>query len=193
MSYRAVRVASLLAGMTPPRDSVIEAVALDGFIAQLPPNLVLDTDNSKAVAWLAIEFQTTPGPQFRERTPARAILHSLDRGGRRQHSKRAMAVSSCKAGQSTFACVALACARGQFCAATDRPGPRWRSAVRGTVPPLSQAEMAPVLQTSGPDLNLPQNPTEYLTSEGLHDLIPTPEPCVHGPQGHASFSARPSE
>jgi len=26
----------------------------------------------------------------------------------------------------------------------------------------------------GPDLNLPQNPTEYLTSQGLHDLIRNP-------------------
>ena len=26
----------------------------------------------------------------------------------------------------------------------------------------------------GPDLNLPQNPTEYFTSQGLHDLIRNP-------------------
>jgi hypothetical protein len=55
MTYRAVPVASLLAGMTIPPDSVLEAVALDGFTAQLPPGLVLNTDERKAVAWLAIE------------------------------------------------------------------------------------------------------------------------------------------
>ena len=27
----------------------------------------------------------------------------------------------------------------------------------------------------GPDLNLPQNPTEYLTPQGLHDLIRDPK------------------
>ena len=27
----------------------------------------------------------------------------------------------------------------------------------------------------GPDLNLPQNPTEYLTPQGLHDLIRNPK------------------
>ena len=37
MTYRAVPVASLLAGTMLPRDSVIEAVALNGFVAQLPP------------------------------------------------------------------------------------------------------------------------------------------------------------
>src|SRR6516162_4480773 len=39
MTYRAVPVASLLAGMTLPPDSVIETVALDGFIA-LPSSLL---------------------------------------------------------------------------------------------------------------------------------------------------------
>src|SRR5262249_59985577 len=61
-TYRAVPVASLLAGMTLPPDSVLEAVTLDGFIAQLPLDLVLNTDASKAVAWLAIEPADRPWP-----------------------------------------------------------------------------------------------------------------------------------
>src|SRR5215467_8122702 len=60
MKYRAVPVASLLAGMTLPADSVLEAVTLDGFIAQLPPDLVLNADKAKAVAWLAIEPADNP-------------------------------------------------------------------------------------------------------------------------------------
>jgi hypothetical protein len=39
MTYRSVPVASLLAGMTIPHDSVLQAVALNGFVAQLPPDL----------------------------------------------------------------------------------------------------------------------------------------------------------
>src|SRR4051794_38147888 len=39
-TYRAVPLAALLAGLTPPVDSVIESVALDGFAAQLPLDLV---------------------------------------------------------------------------------------------------------------------------------------------------------
>lgn len=62
MTYRAVPVAALLAGMSIPPDSVIEAVALDGFTAQLPLDLVLNTDESKAVAWLAIEQPDHPWP-----------------------------------------------------------------------------------------------------------------------------------
>jgi len=50
MTYRAVPVASLLAGLTLPPDSVIEAVAIDGFAAQLPLDLPLNTDASKVIA-----------------------------------------------------------------------------------------------------------------------------------------------
>jgi hypothetical protein len=100
MSYRAVQVAALLAGMTLPPDSVIEAVALDGFVAQLPPDLMLNTDNSKAVAWLAIEPADHPWPPIPGSGHERGtVLHCLDRGRRRQHPKRAMAVSCCKAGE----------------------------------------------------------------------------------------------
>ena len=54
--------ASLLAGMTLPVDNVIEAVALNGFVAQLPPDLLLNRNESKAVAWLAIEPADRPWP-----------------------------------------------------------------------------------------------------------------------------------
>ena len=40
----------------------LEAIALDGFIAQLPLDLVLNTDESKAVAWLAIDQLGPPIP-----------------------------------------------------------------------------------------------------------------------------------
>ena len=62
MTFRAVPVAALLAAMAPPADGVIEAVTHDGFIAQLPADLVLNTDASKAVAWLAIEPADHPWP-----------------------------------------------------------------------------------------------------------------------------------
>jgi hypothetical protein len=64
MTYRAVPVASLLAGMALRHDSVIEAVALNGFVAQLPPDLLINTDERKAVAWLAIELAERPWPQL---------------------------------------------------------------------------------------------------------------------------------
>jgi len=78
MTYRAVPVASLLEGMALPPNSVIEAIELDGFIAQLPLDLVLNTDESKAVAWLAIELADQPWPHVRRK--ARALARSTSCG-----------------------------------------------------------------------------------------------------------------
>jgi mono/diheme cytochrome c family protein len=75
MTYRAVPVAALFKGMTVPPDSVIEAIALDGFIAQLPLDLVLNSDESKAVAWLAIEPADHPWPPVLEKDSSAGPLY----------------------------------------------------------------------------------------------------------------------
>jgi hypothetical protein len=67
MTYRAVPVASLLAGMTLPPDSVIEAVALDGFIAQLPTSCSTPM-RARLSLGLQSNLQSSPGHQFRKRT-----------------------------------------------------------------------------------------------------------------------------
>ena len=137
MTYRAVPVAALLAGITIPHDNVLEAVALNGFVAQLPPDLLLNSDERKAVAWLAIEPADQPWPKERE---CGAVLHCVDRGRGRQHPQRAMAVSGRKTGERAFPRFALASTRGRFCASRKRSGPRRPSALHRAVPHLSQAE-----------------------------------------------------
>jgi mono/diheme cytochrome c family protein len=174
MSYRAVRLASLLAGMTLPPDSVIETVALDGFIAQLPPDLVLNTDNSKAVAWLAIEptdhtwppipgKDTSAGPFYIVWTRAEVDsirseqwpYHVAELVSQASPASRwpALVVDSAlpstdpaRAGEALFVVQCLPCHKLNGAGASD----------------------------VGPDLNLPQNPTEYLTPQGLHDVIRNP-------------------
>jgi hypothetical protein len=64
MTYRAVPVSALLKGLNFPPDSVIEAVATDGFVAQIPLNLMLNTDAAKSMAWLAIEPADKPWPKI---------------------------------------------------------------------------------------------------------------------------------
>ena len=65
MTYRAVPAAALLSGLTFPPGSVIEAVAIDGFAAQIPLDLMLNTDPSKSMAWVAIEPEDQPWPKVR--------------------------------------------------------------------------------------------------------------------------------
>ena len=67
MTYRAVPVASLLAGITLPADSVIGTVALNGFIAQLPPHLYSTPMRARLSLGLQSNLQITPGRQFREK------------------------------------------------------------------------------------------------------------------------------
>ena len=63
MTYRAVPAPALLSGMTFPPGSVLEAVAIDGFAAQIPLDLMLNTDASKSIAWIAIEPADRPWPK----------------------------------------------------------------------------------------------------------------------------------
>jgi mono/diheme cytochrome c family protein len=174
VTYRAVRVASLLAGMTLPPDSVIEAVALDGFIAQLPPDLVLSADDSNAVAWLAIEPADHPWPPIPGKGTSAGPFYIVWTGAE---------VGSIRSEQWPYHVAKLV--------SQSSPASRWPAlAVNSALPSTDPARAGEVLfvvqclpchklngagaSDVGPDLNLPQNPTEYLTPQGLHDVIRDP-------------------
>src|SRR5882672_7087302 len=59
-TYRAVALAKLLEGVAIPPDAVVEAVAQDGFVTQLPRDLVYANDG--IVAYMAIETADRPWP-----------------------------------------------------------------------------------------------------------------------------------
>ena len=61
--YRALPLASLLSRLTPPEDSVLETVALDGYAAQIPLRAVLGTGGEEGSrAWIAVEPADAPWP-----------------------------------------------------------------------------------------------------------------------------------
>jgi mono/diheme cytochrome c family protein len=175
MTYRAVPVASLLAGLTLAADSVIEAVALDGFVAQLPLDLVLNTDPGKAVAWLAIEPVDHPWPKIPGKDTSAGPFYIVWTGAE---------AASIRSEQWPF----------QMAKLVSQPSPaaRWPAlAVDAGLPatdPIRAGQAVFVTQCLpchklngagaaevGPDLNQPMNPTEYFTPEGLHDLIRDPK------------------
>jgi mono/diheme cytochrome c family protein len=174
MTYSAVPIASLLAGMTLPPESVIEAVALDGFIAQLPLDLVLNTDETKAVAWLAIEPAGHPWPPIPGKDVSAGPFYIVWTGA---------GVGSIRSEQWPYNVAKLV--------SQPSPASRWPAlAVNAALPPTDPVRAGQDLfvvqclpchklngagaSDVGPDLNLPQNPTEYLTPQGLHDLIRNP-------------------
>ena len=189
MTYRAVPVASLLAGLTLPPDSVIETVALDGFIAQLPLDLVTNTDPAKPVAWLAIEPADEPWPPLPRKTVGAGPFYVVWTGA---------TAATIRSEQWPY----------QVAKLVSQPSPVARWPALGVDPALPATHPVRAGQTLfvtqclpchtlngagasdvGPDMNRPMSPTEYLTPAGLHALIRDPKSVVPGPPSDARLPA----
>lgn len=175
MTYLAVPVAALLAGLNPPANAVIESVALDGFAAQLPLNLLTNTDPAKAVAWLAIEPGNPPWPKLPVKVESAGPFYIVWTGA---------AVATIRSEQWPYQLKRLA--------SQSSPLERWPALdVDPALPATDPARAGLALfktqclpchtlngagtGTMGPDLNQPMNPTRYMTSDALHALIREPK------------------
>jgi mono/diheme cytochrome c family protein len=175
MSFRAVPVAALLGGLNPPADSVIETAALDGFAAQLPLDLITNTDPAKAIAWLAIEPADKPWPPLPGKTASAGPFYILWTGA---------LAATVRSEQWPYQVAKLA----------SQPSPAARWPALGVDPalpathPVRAGQTLYVTQclpchtlngagasTVGPDLNKPMSPTEYLTPAALRALIRDPK------------------
>jgi len=175
MSYRAVPLGALLAGLNPPADSVIESVALDGFAAHLPFDLLVNTDANKAVAWLAVEPADTPWPPLPGKAVSAGAFYVIWTGA---------SAAAIRSEQWPY----------QLAKLESKPAPtaRWPELrVDPSLPATHPARAGLVLfvtqclpchtlngggaSTLGPDLNQPMNPTQYLTRDGLRALIRNPK------------------
>src|SRR5262252_9740482 len=64
MQYQAVPLLDLLRGLPTSDISTLEARAKDGFVSEIPWNLVARGDSGQAVAWIAIEDPHHPWPHL---------------------------------------------------------------------------------------------------------------------------------
>ena len=175
MNYLAVPVAALLAGLNPLQNAVIESVALDGFAAQLPLELLTNTDPAKAVAWLAIEPDHPSWPMLPGKAESAGPFYIVWTGA---------AVAKIRSEQWPYQLKRLA--------SQASPLERWPAlnvdpALPATDPlraglALYKTQCLPChtlngagAGTQGPDLNQPMNPTRYMTRDGLHALIRDPK------------------
>jgi mono/diheme cytochrome c family protein len=175
MTYRAVPAAALLAGLTFPPGSVIEAVAIDGFAAQIPLDLMLNTDASKSVAWVAIEPEDRPWPKVPGKDYSAGPFYVVWTKPEASNIR------------SEYWAYQLAKFQSQF-----SPEARWPSMIVGdSLSPDDPARAGQTLYVAqclpchklngggasdvGGDLNLPMNATEYMTNKGLHALIRDPK------------------
>jgi mono/diheme cytochrome c family protein len=175
MNYLAVPLATLLAGLDPPANGVIESIALDGFAAQLPVDLLTNTDPAKAVAWLAIEPADRRWPMLPGKAESAGPFYIVWTGA---------AVATIRSEQWPYQLKRLE--------SQASPLERWPAldvdaALPATDPiraglALFKTQCLPChtlngagSSTFGPDLNRPMNPTEYMTRDGLHALIRDPK------------------
>ena len=175
MSYRAVPLAALLVGLNPPADSVVESIALDGFAAQLPFDILTNTNPAKPIAWLAIEPADMPWPALPGKDVSAGPFYIVWTGD---------SVATIRSEQWPYQ---LAKLESQL-----SPVARWPTLDVDPGLPASDPARAGLklfvtqclpchtlngagASSFGPDLNQPMNPTEYLTLNGLHALIRDPK------------------
>ena len=175
MTYQAVPVAALLRPLNPPVHGVIEAVAIDGFAAQLPVDLLVDTDPHMAIAWLAIEPADAPWPALPGKSESAGPFYIVWTGQN---------VAAIRSEQWPYQTKRLE--------SQQSPLSRWPQLdVDAALPPSDPARTGLALYvtqclpchmlngagtgTIGPDLNRPMNPTQYMTRQGLHALIRDPK------------------
>jgi mono/diheme cytochrome c family protein len=175
MNYRAIPLAALLAGLSPPANSVIESVALDGFVAQLPLDLVTNTDPAKPIAWLAVEPDDAPWPKLPGKDQSAGPFYIVWTGA---------SVATIRSEQWPY----------QLKRLESQPSPmeRWPALYVDPALPATDPVRAGLslfvtqclpchtlngagASTMGPDLNQPINPTRYMTPDGLHALIRDPK------------------
>ena len=179
MHYRAVPLSALLAGMKLPPDSVIEAVANDGFVAQLPVDLLLNDNADAAQAFLAIEPPDAPWPALPGKKASAGAFYIVWLNA---------SASGIRSEQWPFMIATLRSA--------DSPAKRWKElAVDPALPAASPIRAGQALyvtqcmachklngagsSAAGPDLNLPTSPTEYFKPDALKKYIRNPASLRH--------------
>jgi mono/diheme cytochrome c family protein len=175
MRFRAIPLAVLLPGLQASVDTVLETVAVDGFAAQLPLDLVTNRDLTKAVAWLAIEPDNARWPSLPGKTTSAGPFYIVWTGA---------TAATIRSEQWPY----------QVAKLETQPSPSSRWPALGVDPALPATHSVRAGQALfvvqclpchtlngagssnlGPDMNKPMNPTEYLTHNGLRALIRDPK------------------
>lgn len=175
LRFRAIPLASLLAPFRAPEGSVIESVAVDGFAAHLPLDLVMNTDPAKPIAWLAIEPAGAPWPPLPGKPSSAGPFYIVWTG------PIANTISS---EQWPYQLAKLDSQLSPLARwpqlAVDPALPAAHDARAGQTLFITQCLPCHMLDGAGssdvgPDLNRPMSPTAYMTHAGLHALIRDPK------------------
>tara|TARA_R100001244_G_scaffold43936_4_gene39351 strand:+ start:239 stop:1060 length:822 start_codon:yes stop_codon:yes gene_type:complete len=177
MHYRAVPVAALLSGVQP--GDHLQAVALDGFAAELPAAPLLS--QSGAQAWLAVEDPDQPWPPLAANKPSAGPFYlvwqqpAASQIGPEQWPYQVVRMRTLAPVNERFPeLLPAADAQVQVQAGFAQYQKHCMACHRLNAAGDSQF---------GPDLNTPYNPTEYFAGDFLRQYIRDPQRLRRWPQG----------
>ncbi|KWU48739.1 c-type cytochrome [Pseudomonas palleroniana] len=178
MTYRAVPLAALLPGLK--AENHLQAVALDGFAAELAAAPLLQ--NHGARAWLAIEDPDHPWPALAQDKPSAGPFYLVwtdPQAGSISPEQWPFQISGIKQ-LKTVAERFPALLPDPQLAANDPVNQGFALFQKNCLAchRLNGAGDAQV----GPDLNIPYNPTEYFSGDFLKRYIRDPQSLRHWPQ-----------
>ncbi len=179
MTYRAVPLAALLAGVPP--DATVQVTALDGFVAELPAEPLLQSHPGGARAWLAIEDPAAPWPPLGADRPSAGPFYVIwtepeaDNIKPEQWPYQAAEIRVTASLAERFP----AMLPGNDADARVLAG--WQQFQVNCV--VCHTINGQGAARKGPDLNTPHNPTEYFAAGFLRQYIRDPDSLRHWPQG----------
>lgn len=178
MTYRAVPLAVLLPGLEPK--SHLQAVALDGFAAELAAAPLLEQKGARA--WLAVEDPAQPWPALAEGKPSAGpfyLVWTNPQAGHISPEQWPFQISGIRQ-LKTVAERFPALLPDPKLAANDPINQGFGLFQKNCLAchRLNGAGDAQV----GPDLNIPYNPTEYFGGDFLKRYIRDPQSLRHWPQ-----------
>jgi mono/diheme cytochrome c family protein len=178
MKYRAVPLAVLLPGLDP--QSHLQAVALDGFAAELAAAPLLQTHGARA--WLAVEDPAQPWPALAPGKPSAGPFYLVWTDPQAGHISpeqwpfQVAAIKQLKGVAERFPALLP-----DPTLAADDPINQGFALFQKNCLACHRLNGAGDAQV-GPDLNIPYNPTEYFGADFLKRYIRDPQSLRHWPQ-----------
>ena len=175
ITFRAVPMPAIFAGLDFPRGATLEFDSLDGFSASLDPSQVMNTDPKKATAYLAIEDPAKPWPKLKDGVSTAGPLYLVWKNpeasgiGQEQWPFQLRSFSIKESLESRFPGLS-----------PDSKVAQNDPVYRGYQSFLKNCFSCHTLNGEGtsrmgPDLNEPHSPTEYLKEEYLRKLVRDPQ------------------
>lgn len=182
MRYRAVPLLALVGEEAASKFDTLEVRASDGFVSQIPMQLVAKGAQGGSIAWVAVEEPNNPWPLLPGKNvsagPFYIVWEQPERSGigTELWPYQTVAIDGAESPAHRWPQMQVA---GDL--PVDAPARRGQAVFTVQCMPCHRMKGAGAADI-GPDLGQPMNPTQYLTAGGLRALIRNPKAVRTWPQ-----------